>query len=95
MTVLNSIKPGAKAKEVILAVDLTSAGNLDETLAILQELGYQPQRKHVAYQSGVHVLAILKQEQHNTVPDANYLMDEWRILCSRISSKSVHLWRGK
>ncbi len=42
MTILNYIKPGAKAKEVILAVDLTSAGNVDQTLAILQQLGYQP-----------------------------------------------------
>ncbi len=39
MTTLNCIKPGVKPGQVILAVDLTIAGKVDDALARLQEMG--------------------------------------------------------
>jgi hypothetical protein len=95
MTSLSCIKPGAKSKQIILAVDLSTAGKVDETLNVIKQLGYKPNFHHVSYQSGVHVLAVLKNEQHVAEINDDYLMDEWRLLCSKINSKAVHLWRGK
>ena len=94
MRTLNCIKPGVKSGQVILAVDLSIAGNVNDVLARLQEMGYKPEIRHVAYRSGVHVLAVIKDEQHETV-EPNYLMDEWRQLCSQINPSAVLLWRGK
>ncbi len=94
MPVLNYIKPGAKTGQIVLSVDLTVAGNADRVLAALQELGYSPEIRHVNYSEGIHVLAILKDEQHDTVVDENYLVDEWIALCDRFSANAVRLWRG-
>jgi hypothetical protein len=95
MTVLQCVKPGVKPGQVILAVDLTTAGLADEVLIKIEALGYKPEIRHVAYPSGVHVLAILKDEQHEIVGD-DYLIDEWLRLVAAINSdSSVHLWRGK
>jgi hypothetical protein len=95
MTVLNCVKPGAKTGQVILLVDLTTSGNSDETIATLQRLGYNPEIRHVSYKSGVHVIAVVKDEQHNTLPNDDYLIDEWMQLRSVISPEAVHLWSGQ
>lgn len=90
MPVLQCVKPG----QIILAVDLTTAGSADEVLASLESLGYTPEIRHVAYQTGVHVLAVLKDEQHEAVDD-DYLLEEWQSVVEVIDIDSVRLWRGK
>ena len=94
MAVLECVKPGAKSGQIMLAVDLSIAGDADEVLAIIQQLGYEPKIRHVAYPSGVHVLAVLKDEQHEIVDD-DYLLDEWLQVRTQINPDAVHLWRGK
>ncbi len=95
MAVLECVKPGAKLDQIILAVDLTVAGSLDNVLAKIQDLGYNPEIRHVNYPSGVHVLAILKDEQHYEAVDDDYLLEEWLQVRSQINPDAVHLWRGK
>lgn len=95
MAVLNCVKPGAKTGQVILLVDLTTSGNSDETIATLQRLSYTPEIRHVSYKSGVHVVAVLKDEQHDTLPNDDYLIDEWMQLRSVILPDAVHLWVGQ
>ncbi|NJK75151.1 MAG: hypothetical protein HC849_09875 [Oscillatoriales cyanobacterium RU_3_3] len=95
MAVLECVKPGAQLGQIILAVDLTVAGAIDRTLATIQDLGYDPQIRHVNYSSGVHVLAILKDEQHSEAIDDDYLLEEWLQVRSQINPDAVHLWRGK
>jgi len=92
--VLQCVKPGAKTGQIILSVDLTVAGNADRVLVILSELGYYPEIRHVNYSEGIHVLAVLKDEQHETVVDENHLIDEWMQLCDRLNPNAVRLWRG-
>jgi hypothetical protein len=94
MTRLQCVKPGVKPGQIILAVDLTTAGVADDVLAELDALGYSPEIRHVAYRTGVHVLAVLKDEQHETIGD-DYLLDEWQTVLSVIGSDAVLLWRGK
>lgn len=94
MVVLECVKPGVKPGQIILAVDLTTAGSSDETLAAIERLGYAPEIRHVAYPAGVHVLAVLKDEQHESVSD-DYLLDEWQRALAVIRPDAVHLWRGK
>jgi len=95
MALLECVKPGAKLGQNILAVDLTVAGAVDRVLAKVQDLGYDPEIRHVNYPSGVHVLAILKDEQHKQAVDDDYLLDEWLQVRSEINPDAVHLWRGK
>ena len=94
MAVLDCIKPGVKPGQIVLAVDLTVAGATDSVLSTIAALGYTPTIRHIGYPSGVHVLAILKDEQHQTVGD-DYLIEEWQQLLSVVSPDAVHLWRGK
>lgn len=97
MAVLECVKPGAKSGQILLAVDLSIAGDADEVLAIIQKLGYEPKICHVAYPSGIHVLAVLKDEQHEQqeIADDDYLLDEWLQVRGQINPDAVHLWRGK
>ena len=95
MAVLECVKPGAKLGQIILAVDLTVAGAVGRLLAKIQDLGYDPEIRHVNYPSGVHLLAILKNEQHSEAVDDDYLLDEWLQIRSEINPDAVHLWRGK
>ena len=95
MAVLECVKPGAKLGQIILAVDLTLAGSVDNVLAKIQDLGYNPEIRHLNYPSGVHVLAILKDEQHSEAVDDDYLLEDWLQLRSLINPDAVHLWRGK
>lgn len=94
MALLKCVKPGVKPGQVVLAVDLTTAGSTDDALAAIDRLGYTPQIRHIAYPSGVHVLAVLKDEQHEFVED-DYLLDEWQQVLCVINPDAVHLWRGK
>ena len=95
MAVLECIKPGAKAGQVMLAVDLSVAGDADQVLATIRHLGYDLKIRHVTYPSGVHVLAVLKDEQHQTPVSDEYFLAEWLQLRSQINPDAVHLWRGK
>jgi hypothetical protein len=94
MVVLNCVKPGAQTGQTILLVDLTTSGDADAVLSTLQRLGYTPEIRHVSYKTGVHVLAVLKDEQHDSIPE-DYLIDEWMQLRSAINPDAVHLWCGK
>ena len=95
MAVLECVKPGAKLGQIILALALTVAGAVDRILAKLQDLRYDPEIRHTNYPSGVHLLAILKDEQHSEAVDDDYLLDEWLQVRSEINPDAVHLWRGK
>ncbi|XZN93773.1 MAG: hypothetical protein ACM65M_13535 [Microcoleus sp.] len=95
MAVLECVKPGAQLGQIILAVDLTVAGAIDRILATIQDLGYDPEIRHIKYPSGVHVLAILKDEQYSQAVDDDYLLEEWLQVRSQINPDAVHLWRGK
>jgi hypothetical protein len=95
MAVLECVKPGAKLGQIIFAVDLTVVGAVDRILAKIQDLGYDPEMRHLNYSSGVHLLAILKDEQHSEAVDDDYLLDEWLQVRSEINPDAVHLWRGK
>lgn len=92
---LDCVKPGATTGQIILAIDLSIAGRSDEVLATIQRLGYQPEIRHVAYPFGVHVLAILKDEHHQTPIEDDYLLAEWQKVRAEINPDAVHLWRGK
>jgi hypothetical protein len=94
MTVLECVKPGAKPGQVILSVDLTTSGNYDHTIATLKAMGYAPAIRHVTYKSGVHVLAIVRDETHKEEIADEYLIDEWLKLQTVFSSDAVRLWRG-
>jgi len=74
-------------------VDLLKA--VDRILAKIQDLGYNPEIRHVNYPSGVHVLAILKDEQHSEAVDDDYLLEDWLQVRSQINRDAVHLGRGK
>jgi hypothetical protein len=92
---LDCVRPGAKAGQVILAVDLSIAGmNPDESMAVLKELGYEPENKLISYTNGVRVFAFLKNEQHPKGVKHDYLMAEWCYLRGVFAPESVHLWRG-
>lgn len=93
MTTLDCVKPGASFGQVRLVVDLSVAGNIDAVLTTLSTLGYKPTFQLVSLQSGVHVLAILKDEQHDSCVEPDYLIEEWQNVRSHVEPKSVHLWR--
>lgn len=95
MTVLECVKPGVKTGQIVLAVDLTIAGSSEEVLNTISQLGYEAEIRHVAYPAGVHVLAVLKDEQHETPIDDDYLLGEWMQLRLKINPDAVHLWRGR
>lgn len=94
MSVLTCVKPGARPGQVILAIDLTVAGDSKAVLDALSVLGYTPTIRHVDYPAGVHVLAILKEEQHTTTVPEDHWLDEWLNLRNHLVPDAVHLWRG-
>ena len=94
MAVLDCIKPGVKPGQIVLAVDLTIAGSAEAVLSSIESLGHTPEIRHIAYPSGVHVLAVLRDEQHQAVAD-DYLIEEWQQLLSVVDPDAVHLWRGE
>jgi hypothetical protein len=96
-TVHDSILPtGAKAGQILLLVDLTQTPQPMEALALIQSLGYEPQLKFCIFSTGLHVVAVLKEEQFDpkqTIDD-EYLMDEWLALGQRLNPDAIKLWRG-
>jgi len=92
MAVLERVKPGARPGQVILAIDLSIAGDSDQALDRIKELGYTPEIRHVSYPSGVHVLAILRDERSES---DEHLIPEWETLFQNFPQHSVHLWMGK
>lgn len=91
-SVLERVKPGAKPGQVILAIDLSIAGNSDQALDKIKQLGYTPDIRHVSYPSGVHVLAVLRDESGGS---DEHLLSEWETLLGSFPHECVHLWRGK
>lgn len=91
------MRPGAKPGQIILGVDLSETERSSEVLHLLSQLGYEPQLRYLELKTGLHVFAILKDEQHspNLTIDDEYLMDEWETLATQITpSTAVRLWRG-
>jgi hypothetical protein len=88
MSVLECVKPGVKPGQIVLAVDLTVAGSTAEVLAELEKLGYIPTIQHIAYPSGVHVLAVLRDEQHESVED-DYLLEEWQQVLAVVNPEGL------
>jgi hypothetical protein len=87
---------GAKAGQIVLLVDLTLTPNPIETLDLLKSKGYEPQLKFCVFATGLHIVAVLKDEQLDpALPiDDEYLMGEWTALIEQINQDAVRLWRG-
>jgi hypothetical protein len=87
---------GAKAGQIVLLVDLTQTPNPIETLNLVKTMGYEPQLKFCVFATGLHTVAVLKDEQFDpTLPiDDEYLMGEWVGLIEQINRNAVRLWRG-
>lgn len=94
-SLLNLTKPGAAVGQIILAVDLTIAGDTTAVMQAIAELGYTPEIRHVLYPEGVHVFAVLVDEVHTETPDDEHMMEEWLQLQEVVDSEAVHLWRGR
>jgi hypothetical protein len=88
-------KPGAKPGQIILAIDLTKIKSPINALSAVEDMGYSPKLRLVEYANGVHALAILKDERHQSSISEDYLEDEWMKLQELFSANAVHLWRGK
>lgn len=91
------IRPGAKPGQIILGVDLSETERSSQVLDLLTELGYEPQLRYLDLRTGLHVFAVLKDEQHdpNVMIDQEYLMNEWEKLVNQITpSTAIRLWRG-
>jgi hypothetical protein len=56
----------------------------------------QAQLKFCVFSTGLHVVAVLKEEQFgpNQAIDDEYLMDEWVALGQSLNPDAVKLWRG-
>jgi hypothetical protein len=96
-SVHDSILPiGAKPGQILLLVDLTQTPKPIEALALIQSMGYEPQLKFCIFSTGLHVVAVLKEEQfdpHQAIAD-DYWMDEWLALGQSLNPDAVKLWRG-
>ncbi len=92
---------GAKPGQVVLLVDLSELPQPSQTLTLLSSLGYSPQLRYLETQTGLHVVAVLKDEQLDTPHsiDEEALFDEWETLALRITpdqpNQAVRLWRGR
>jgi hypothetical protein len=96
-TVHDSVLPvGAKAGQILLLVDLTQTPKPLEALTLMQSMGYEPQLSFCIFSTGLHIIAVLKNEQfdpHQAIDD-EYLMDEWLALGQSLNPDAVKLWRG-
>lgn len=91
------IRPGAKPGQIILGVDLSETERSSQVLNLLTELGYEPDLRYLELKTGLHVFAVLKDEQHdpNVMISDEYLINEWETLSYQITpSTAVRLWRG-
>lgn len=92
----STLPVGAKPGQIMLLVDLTLTPNPMAALDLLKSMGYEPQLKFCTFTTGLHIIAVLKDEQFDpTQPiDDEYLTDEWIELVERINKDAVRLWRG-
>jgi hypothetical protein len=90
------MRVGAKPGQAILFVDLSAVERPSEILHLLTSLGYEPQLRYLELKAGLHVVAILKDDQHDPTKllDEEYLLDEWEALTELINPDAVRLWRG-
>jgi hypothetical protein len=69
-------KPG----QIIVSIELSGLQNhsIEEALAIVQQLGYEPQLRYLESNSGFSLYALLLDEQHdpNRAIDSLYRVDE-------------------
>jgi hypothetical protein len=88
---------GAKPGQVVLFVDLSVIEQPSDVLKRLTTLGYKPELRYLELKTGLHVVAVLKDEQHESTQllDEEYLLDEWEGLAQQIQSDAVRLWRGR
>jgi hypothetical protein len=80
-----------------LGVDLSEAEHPSQVLALLEKSGYEPQLRYLELQTGLHLFALLKEEQHNPTQmiSDDYWLNEWETLAEQIKlSTAVRLWRG-
>lgn len=65
-------------------------------LELLTSLGFNPQLRYCEFRTGLHVVALLQEEQlDRTQPISDdYLAEEWETLVNQINPAAVHLWRG-
>jgi hypothetical protein len=92
---------GAKPGQVVLLIDLSELPQPSHTLALLPSLGYEPQLRYLETPTGLHVVAVLKDEQvepFQTIDDEAWF-DEWEALALRITpenpNQAVRLWLGR
>jgi hypothetical protein len=91
------MRPGARAGQIILGIDLSEVEHPSQALALVEVLGYDPQLRYLELNIGLHIFAVLKDEQHSpaVMIDDEYLIDEWESLAEQINpSTAVRLWRG-
>ncbi|UIE36022.1 hypothetical protein [Leptodesmis sichuanensis] len=91
------MRPGARPGQIILGIDLSEVEHPSQVLSLVEHLGYDPQLRYLELNIGLHILAVLKDEQHDPMVmiDDDYLMDEWEALTGQITpSTAVRLWRG-
>jgi hypothetical protein len=73
------LRVGAKSGQVVLFVDLSTVEQPSDVLKLLTSLGYEPQLRYLELKTGLHVVAMLKDEQHDptqvpsTHPRPNWL----------------------
>jgi len=92
------MRPGAKPGQIVLGIDLSEVEHPSQVLALVEQQGYEPQLRYLELKIGLHIFAILKDEQHDpmTMIDEDYLIDAWETLGSQITpSTAVRLWRGE
>jgi len=91
------MRPGVRPGQIILGIDLSEVEHPSEVLALVEQQGYEPQLRYLELKIGLHIFAVLKDEQHEptVMIDDAYLMDEWEALGRQITpSTAVRLWRG-
>lgn len=91
------MRPGARPGQMILGIDLSEVEQPSQVLALTEQQGYEPQLRYLELKVGLHIFAVLKDEQHDPTVrlDDEYLMDEWETLSQQVvPSTAVRLWRG-
>lgn len=89
---------GTQPGQAILFVDLSKADRPSDVLQQLSKMGYDPQIRYLELMTGLHVVAVLKDEQGLTDQQYESLEDEWESLVQSISPSDlnnvVRLWKG-
>lgn len=90
------IQIGARPGQILLFVDLSAVEQPSDVLKRLTTLGYEPQLRYLELKTGLHVIAILKDEQLDPTQsiDTHPLLDEWESLTEQIHPEAIRLWHG-